>query len=214
MRRIERRIRRRLNLRNRRIQLRRRNLLRRRMDKAKLTSPQIPLRRPHRRPKRPAQHRPMRVKIAGSRLFIQHRTRLIVGELLKQDRRLMILRQHPRLQIPRKPRPQTRHRLRNPRLHPSRPLAIFHLQQRQPLPQPSPILLRNRKHPVTALRTPRSAHQMRPTPLHCRSQRSIYDLNEIETVQFVSGGLCVPLFPWLGCCRSARFQQFQPPIHI
>jgi len=60
-----------------------RNLFRRRIDKAQLAYGKVVVLIANRGPKRAALHWPRRIEVAGAGHWIEHRARLVVGELLE-----------------------------------------------------------------------------------------------------------------------------------
>ena len=142
-----------------------------------------PVFRSHRRTKRAASHRPRIVKLAQSRLRIEHRTRLVVAEFREALRRLRTVVEnfrvkHTRFRVAWKPRCQPPHRISSPRANPSRSPGVRLCKTGQSLLQSHRIQLMDGKHTHAALRASRTAHQPLPAAPSRIGQSRIYDLEE------------------------------------
>jgi hypothetical protein len=134
-----------------------RNLRIRSAVKAKFAHSQ-PVFRSHRRAKRAARHRAVIVKLAQSRLRIEHWTHLIIGKFRKALFRLQPFVKHAGLRIPGKFRRQPRHRISRPLANRPSPPRVRFFEVSQSLPQPHPIQLIDSKHAPATLRASRTTH--------------------------------------------------------
>ncbi len=153
------------------------DLLIRRTVKTKLANSQ-PAVRSYGRTKRAARHRPGIVKIAQSRLWIEHRTHLIVRKFRKALFRFLPFVQHARFRIPRKLRRQPLHRSPGPLANAGRPLRVRLFKLRQLLLQPHRIQLIDGKHAHATLRASRTAHQPLAAAPRGVGQSGVHDLNQ------------------------------------
>ena len=106
------------------IKLRCRNLFGGGVNEAKLACAEVFLGGTHGRPKRAAEDGPMLIQIAGAAYRIEHRTRLVVGELLEQDDRFIVLGKYARIAIAGKPRVYAGDRLPNAGTNPQRSFRV------------------------------------------------------------------------------------------
>lgn len=134
--------------------------------------------RSHGRTKRAASHRPSIVKIAQSRLRIEHRTHLIVRKFRKALFRLRTFVEHARLSIARKLRRQPLCRISRPQANTPRPLRVRLFKLSQPTLQPDRIQLIDGKHTHAALRASRTTHQPLAATARGIGQSSVHDLEQ------------------------------------
>lgn len=73
------------------------------MDEAKLAGSKVVLRRPHGRPEGATENWPMLVEVAGAVFKIKYRARLVVSELLEENRSFVIFIEDAAMQIAREP---------------------------------------------------------------------------------------------------------------
>jgi hypothetical protein len=118
-----------------------------------------PALRSHRRAKSTASHRPRRVKLAQSRLRIEHRTYLVIPKVRKTLFGFRPFVQNARLSIPWKRRRQPSHGITRPRPNPPRSKRIGSFNLGQTVLQPHGIQLIDGKHPHATLRASRMTNQ-------------------------------------------------------
>jgi len=157
------------------MQLRRRDRLLGRSNKTKLANAKPLVPRPHRRTKRPARHRTVRIQIASPRHWIQNRAHLVIRKVLEPFQRIVILEKQACISVTRKsrrkPRDTLTHTIAN---QPSLLIA----KQTQPLAKAFRIQRPNPEHTRAALIAPRPAGQPMPTTHRRIRQRGVHNLHE------------------------------------
>lgn len=148
------------------------------VDVAKLAGGKIVLGRAHGRPKGAAENGPMLVEVAGAMFKVEHRARLVIGELFEEDGSFVVFVEDAAVHIAGKPRIEAGKRIGNSIANSCGAVGVGLGEGLEAVTETSRVFMSDGEDANAALRASGFADKVMAAATIGISYRRVYDLNQ------------------------------------